>query len=66
MAKKVSRKGAEPQRKSVMRKAEFLAAWSRHSGGPLLRNSRKTDSVPAAKSAEFLFHLAPPGAGFAL
>jgi uncharacterized protein YbbC (DUF1343 family)/CubicO group peptidase (beta-lactamase class C family) len=45
MAKKGSRKGAEPQRKSVMRKEEFLAAWSRHSGGPLLRNTRKTDSL---------------------
>jgi hypothetical protein len=32
----------------------------------LLRNSRKTDSLPAAKSAEFLFRLAPPEAAFAL
>ena len=32
----------------------------------LLRNSRKTDSLPAAKSAEFLFRLVPPEAAFAL
>ncbi len=32
----------------------------------LLRNSRKTDSLPAAKSAEFLVRLAPPEAAFAL
>jgi hypothetical protein len=31
-----------------------------------LRNSRKTDSLPAAKSAEFLFRLVPPKAAFAL
>ena len=30
---------------------------------PLLRNSRKTDSLPATKSAEFLFRLAPPESG---
>ncbi len=32
----------------------------------LLSNSRKTDSLPAAKPAEFLFRLAPPEAVFAL
>jgi len=31
-----------------------------------LRNSRKTDSLPAAKSAQFLFCLVPPEAAFAL
>jgi hypothetical protein len=31
-----------------------------------LRNSRKTDSLPEAKSAEFLFRLVPPKAAFAL
>jgi hypothetical protein len=31
-----------------------------------LRNSRKTDSLPAVKSAEFLFRLVPPKAAFAL
>jgi len=32
----------------------------------LLSNTRKTDSLPAAKSAEFLYGLAPPEAAFAL
>jgi copper chaperone NosL len=32
----------------------------------LLRNSRKTDTLPAAKSDEFLFCLAPLAAAFAL
>ena len=36
------------------------------SGAVLLRNSRKTDSLPAAKSTEFLFRLVPPEAAFAL
>jgi hypothetical protein len=31
-----------------------------------LRNSRKTDSLPAVKSAEFLFRLVPPKAAFAV
>ena len=31
-----------------------------------MRNSRKTDSLAAAKSAEFLFRLAPRLAAFAL
>jgi hypothetical protein len=31
-----------------------------------LMNSRKTDSLPAAKSAEFLFRLVPPEAACAL
>jgi hypothetical protein len=31
-----------------------------------LRNSRKTDSLPAAKSAEFFFRLVPPEAAVAL
>ena len=32
----------------------------------LLRNSRTTDSLPAAKSAEFLIPLVPPKAACAL
>jgi hypothetical protein len=33
---------------------------------PDLRNSRKTDSLPAVKSVEFLVRLGPPEAAFAL
>jgi uncharacterized protein (DUF433 family) len=39
--------------------------WDTLEHGPLLRNSRKTDSLPAAKSAEFLFRFVPPEAAFA-
>src|SRR5262245_39641374 len=52
-----------PQHRSPVKVMSHLGSPRR---AALLRNSRKTDSLRAAKSVEFLFLLAPRSAAFAL